>query len=87
MALSFDLNAPRQRSALGRAVQDLGELRAAGPDEGDAAAGGHSLALQGLGDLAGAAVKIGERGQAAASARAIGAGLVAARLRMMSASE
>lgn len=53
------------RSALGRAVEDFGELRAAGADEGDAVAGGHSLALQGLGDLAGAAVEVGERRQAA----------------------
>jgi hypothetical protein len=51
------------RPALGRAVHDLSELRAAGADERDAVAGAHILALQRAGDLAGPLVEFGERGR------------------------
>jgi len=44
------------RPALGRTVQDLHELRAAGADAGDAAAGAHSPGLQRPDDLAGSPV-------------------------------
>jgi hypothetical protein len=51
------------RPALGRAVHDLRELRAAGADERDAVAGADVLALQRAGDLARPLVEFGERGQ------------------------